>query len=46
MKTSDLSEQKLLKREMTHEGTVENLMNRTPEKWKSAVIAGAYECLK
>ena len=42
-----ITEQELLKMSLEKEkGTVQTLLDVTPEKWKSAVIRGANECLR
>lgn len=39
-------EQELLEMKMQTGETVQQMIDRLPDDWRSAMIAGAYECLK
>ena len=41
-----VTEQDLLKMNLEEGGTVQDLVNRTPENLKSLAISAAFECLK
>jgi len=44
----DISEQELLRTQMEVGGTIQDLINEHPDVkgWRSAVISGAYKCLR